>query len=130
MTDTEEKLIKVHLPGERLWALDLGDGKAKLRNAPFAEGYSLFDIVKIDSDYNVTELIERTHRPVQIKYEFTPETIAEDYKKLVIYLSEKKIHIEGFVAGYAGLSVPNVILVDELKKILDESPVKLEYQFT
>ena len=126
----EEKLIKVRLPGESLWAVDLGEGKAELRNAPFNDGYSLFDIVKIDSDGKVLEMIERKYRPVQIKYECTEENIDEEWKKLCEYVHSKNMHIEGFVAGYAGLSVPKEVTDEELKKLLDDSPVKIEAELS
>ena len=50
--------MKVRLPQESLWAIQITENTACLHNSPFNEGYSLFDVVEFDSERVITKLIK------------------------------------------------------------------------
>ena len=107
-----EKHIKIHIvtddcqiSGESLWALDLGQNKAKINNIPFFTGgiCSFHDIVRyeeIDGILEFQELLESVTRVWGITWEPTDQdSSTEEWKKIAAHLKENDVKYESAVAG-------------------------------
>jgi hypothetical protein len=105
-----EQLIKVHIPGEGLWAALLPKGKAILRNTPLDDGYAFGDIVQLASNgYDVARVLEKTYRQGAAQYEFDAadeEQGRKRYAEVYTHLEECGILCEGWVPGVIGCSIP------------------------
>lgn len=58
---------KVTIPGERLWARQIGPTLVMLDNRPLDKNYRYCDIVKVDARGNVLEVVKRTF-PVHLGF--------------------------------------------------------------
>ncbi len=125
---TEEKkedFIKVRLSGESVWAVRLSPTTAEIRNSPLDDRVNFRDTVEIDSDHNFIKVIERHFEQGGICYEYDPATIDIEYPKMCEYLRSNEIGIEGFTAGMAGIDFKKGRDHEEVRKILEASPMKI-----
>lgn len=121
----KEDLIKVRLQGETVWAVRLTPTTAEIRNTPLDERVNFKDIVEIDGHHNFIKVIERYFEQAGIEYEYDPETIKVEYPKMAQYLRDHEVFIEGYTAGFAGVDFKKGRDHEEIKKILDNSPMKI-----
>lgn len=117
--------IKLHIPGESFWAIKLSDDTAEVANILLSDDYSLGDIVRFDKEREVVELLEKKNFTGGIKYP-TEGDIKETFKKVYDYLESKDVKVEGAMAGMALIAFPVVMTDEELEKIVEECPIKIE----
>jgi hypothetical protein len=126
-SEKEYKHIKLHIPGESFWAMQLSEDTAQIDNILLNSDYGLKDIVKFNPEDNeVISVIEKKTNTFGIKY---PEEgdVKETYKTLYNYFESKNIHIEGMFSGVALLSIPVGIPSNAVEQIVAECPFKIEF---
>ena len=122
--------IKVHLPGEWLWAKYLGGHQAQLDNMPLAEGWAYGDVVEFDPDSKeVTKLVKRTFRAGGVRYGIpknaTTEQITAVAKPLYEKLEKAGIQCEGYIPGMFGVAIPEKMTNEEARKIVEDAGAAL-----
>jgi hypothetical protein len=111
LTLVYERLIKVHIPGESMWAARLPRGRAELRNTPTQQAYSYGDIVALDADgYEVNAVLERTYRQGVAEYTIedgaSEASVRAKHEALCTHFKQHGILCEGWVAGLVGCAIP------------------------
>ena len=140
-----EKHIKVHIgtyddeiSGESVWAIDLGDNKAKVNNIPFFVGdvCSLHDVVRyeeIDGIKEFSELLESVTRTWGITWEPTDKNDSDgttaEWQKIAAHLKENDVKFESAYAGALCVALPADNTEEEnitwLKALKYSSPIPL-----
>jgi hypothetical protein len=124
-TVKEYKHIKLHIPGESFWAMQLSEDTAQVDNILLNSDIGLKDIVKFNPEDNeVISVIEKKTNTFAINYPSEGD-IKETYKTLYNYFEEKGIKVEGMFAGTALLSVPVGIPDSAVTKIINECSIKI-----
>src|ERR1035437_1595267 len=126
-TEKEYKHIKLFVPGESFWAMQLSEDTAQVDNILLSAYIGLKDIVKFNPENKeVISVIEKKTDTVAIKY---PEggNIKKTYKKLYDYFEGKGIQVEGMFPGVCLLSVPVGVPENAITQIVAECPIKVEF---
>jgi hypothetical protein len=118
--------IKVHLPGEWLWAIKLTATTAKLDNMPITGDWAYGDVVEFDPDsMEVTKLVERKYRSGGVTYNIpkgsTDKQIVAAMRPVYKALEKAGILCEGFTAGLLGVAVPLTMTVEQARKIVTDA---------
>lgn len=137
----KDKYIKIHVPGESLWATDLGNNQAKIDNIPLTNLFGFGDIIEYkevnkDSAYEFVRVVQQTSKTFHIKYDaegykysdvFDEKTIIirERYKEISQYLKKFNFFTEGIVAGMACVAVPIETTDKIFEAIIEASPVTI-----
>lgn len=130
----EPKYIKVRFPGESLWAIDLGDGKAELANSPLEDGYAFRDIVEIDRNGNIIKKLESRYSEAVLYYDFPKSTDEMDaaYKKFHEEHQPYEKHgmaFEGMVRGMLAVSYPKAMTPEEVGAVVKLFPFARKLAF-
>jgi hypothetical protein len=113
-------------PGfERLWALYVGDGLAKVDNVPaMASEVSLGDTVRINEDLEIVEVIEKAAISRLIRW----EAVADDENLATIivqYFKRNFVIAEYSCPGMAALAVPLDMRDEGFERICSLCPVAI-----
>lgn len=125
-TEKEYKHIKLFVPGESFWAMQLSEDTAQVDNILLNADIGLKDIVKFNPENNeVISVIEKKTNTCAIKY---PEygNIKKTYKKLYDYFEGKGVQVEGMFSGVCLLSIPVEVPESAVTQIVAECPIKVE----
>ncbi len=125
----DPRFIKIrYAPGERGWAIDLGNNKAEIANIPAAD-MNAGDVVTLDKDSRdgmscVGKVVERRW-PKKSKVNY-PEPHAENYKQLhALFRQEREWPMEGWVPGLCSIAHPDNA---DLVAIAGKSGLKIEVE--
>jgi len=109
MSDAEPKFIKIrYAPGERGWAIDLGNNRAEIANLPAAD-LNTGDVVTLAKDedgmYCVDKIVERRWpRKTKVSYS---EPHQETYKQLcALFRKDRNWPMEGWLPGLCSVAHP------------------------
>ncbi|HWY34390.1 MAG TPA: hypothetical protein VNX68_07065, partial [Nitrosopumilaceae archaeon] len=95
---SKSKHIKLHIPGESFWAIQLTEDTATVDNILLNPEVGYKDVVKFDPENNeVISVIVKNSNTFGLKYAVTDE-IAETYKKIVKHFESNSIGVEGMTA--------------------------------
>ena len=114
--------IKVHVPGEWLWAVKKSKNTALLDNTPITRGYNYKDLVEFDpSTFEVVKVIESQYRQASVRYTVPlnaeEAAIVEVYARVCKALESEGIMCEGAGIGLIIAAVPMKMTDARAKKL-------------
>ena len=130
---SNEKLIKLRIPGERFWAEPLTDRTAVIKNILVNPEYGLEDIVAHDGE-NVTCVLVKKTETAALTYEADVsnedrDVIIARVKQIMQHFESNQIQVEPAVLCKMLIAIPVGTPHEVVVRIAESCPVKVELIF-